>query len=306
MNLNVTNKIIKKSRRWHKKTGFSLFHFVANHFEKKKEIAIFGVIDKLNVHSAHTIHEATPENSNIIWICWFQGLDRAPELVKRCIDSVQKNCNGAKIFIISDDNFSDYVSLPPDIISKYNSGLIGKAHFSDILRCCLLHEYGGVWLDATIFLTRELSQNFLDSPFCSLRFKHPEGYGSISNGFWTTYFLASEKNGYLIGCVKTLLIKYWQKYDVAIDYFLMDYIFKFLFQKDPLSREIILSQPELGEKRFLLKNNMSNNCSSELMGKFEQDAIGVYKLSYKENYRLTNNGQPTLYSKILDGSFRLS
>ncbi len=306
MNLNVTNKIIKKSRRWQKKTGFSLFQFVANHFEKKKEAAVFGVIDKLNVRSAHTVYEPTSENSNIIWICWFQGLDSAPELVKRCIDSVKKNCSGSKIFIISDDNFSNYVSLPHNIIGKYNSGLIGKAHFSDILRCCLLHKYGGVWLDATIFMTRELSHLFLNRPFCSLRFKHPEKYGSISNGFWTTYFLASEKNGYLIGRVKTLLINYWQKNDMAIDYFLMDYVFKFLFEKDPLARGIILSQPELGENRFLLKNNMSKTCSSELMDKFEQDAIGVYKLSYKEHYCLTNNDQPTLYSKILDGSFRLS
>lgn len=37
MNLNATNKFIKKTRRWHKKTGFSLFQRAASHFERKKK-----------------------------------------------------------------------------------------------------------------------------------------------------------------------------------------------------------------------------------------------------------------------------
>ncbi|QGU12951.1 capsular biosynthesis protein [Leclercia sp. J807] len=305
MNLKVLNRLIKKSRYWHKRTSYSLFQRLANHFERKKQEIIFDVIDELKVHSDSVAHDANSGQSEVIWICWFQGLDSAPELVRRCIDSVHTNSDGLNVTIITDNNFSDYVTLPADIIRKYNSGLIGKAHFSDILRCCLLYEYGGVWLDATIFLTRGLSPSFLNGSFCSLRFKFSEGYGSISNGFWATYFLASEKKGYLIGCVKNVLINYWQEYDMAIDYFLMDYIFSFLFEKDPLARKIILSQPELGEERFLLKKNMSNTYTSELLDKFKQDSVGVYKLSYKEQYRITNNGQPTFYSKILDGSFRL-
>lgn len=50
MNLNVTNKLIKKTRRWHKKTGFSLFQRAASHFEQKKKETIFSVIDDLKVH----------------------------------------------------------------------------------------------------------------------------------------------------------------------------------------------------------------------------------------------------------------
>lgn len=33
------------------------------------------------------------------------------------------------------------------------------------------------------------------------------------------------------------------------------------------------------------------------------DPVGIYKLSHKEQYRTSDNGQPTVYSQILDGSF---
>ena len=47
MNLNVTNKLIKKTRRWHKKNGLSFFQRAAEHFEQKKKETLFGVIDAL-------------------------------------------------------------------------------------------------------------------------------------------------------------------------------------------------------------------------------------------------------------------
>lgn len=304
INLKVTNKLIKKSHRWYKKTGFSLFQRAARHLELKKKEKIFNVIDGLQVDTPQ-IQFTESAQPRVIWICWFQGLDNAPLLVKRCIESVYKHSGALKIVIITESNFLDYISLPPDIIKKYKSGLIGKAHFSDILRCCLLHKYGGIWLDATMFLTRELSTPFLNLPFCSLRFKNLLSSGSISNGLWTTYFLASEKNGYLIECIMNSLIKYWQKYDVAIDYFLMDYVFLYFFEKDAVARQHILMQPFLGGNRFLLKDNMNNCYSNELIEKFSQDSTGIYKLSYKERYRSSDNGQPTVYSQILDGAFRL-
>ena len=304
MNLNLTNKLIKKTRRWQKKTGLSLFQRAAEHFEQKKKETIFSIIDDLKIQSDDS-HPMASMQSHTIWICWFQGLDSAPDLVKRCIDSVYKHSNGYQVIIITEDNFSDYVSLPFDIIDKYNMGLIGKAHFSDLLRCCLLYKYGGVWLDSTMFLTRDFPSYFLNYSFCSLRFTSVECSEAISKGFWTTYFLASEKNGYLIGNVMNVLLRYWKKHDAIIDYFLMDYIFCYYFENDIRSRDIILSQPILGKNRFLLRNNMSNSFFLELKDKFMADHIGIYKLSYKDSYRMVDNGKPTLYSQILDDTFRL-
>jgi hypothetical protein len=41
----------------------------------------------------------------------------------------------------------------------------------------------------------------------------------------------------------------------------------------------------------------------ELLEQLSKDKTGIYKLTYKEKYRTSDNGQPTVYSQILDGSF---
>ncbi|WP_312998618.1 capsular polysaccharide synthesis protein [Leclercia sp.] len=302
MNLNLINKLIKKSWRLQRNTGFVFFQRTAIYFEQSKKKIIFSVIDKLKVEP-NLIHvKYQPTGPNTIWICWFQGLGNAPDLVRRCIESVQKNNQECSVIIITEDNFSDYISIPPNILKKYKAGLIGRAHFSDILRCCLLYYHGGIWLDSTIFLSRKLPAELSKKSFCSLRFCYSGNYESISKGFWTTYLLASPKNGYLIGCVMSSLLKYWDEHDAAIDYFLMDYVFCYYFEKDILAKEIILSQPIFGNKRFLIKENMNNVFSDELKENFSQDEIGIYKLSYKTKYNISVKGQPTVYSKILDGS----
>ncbi|HGG8842291.1 TPA: capsular polysaccharide synthesis protein, partial [Enterobacter soli] len=111
MNLNLTNKLIKKTRRWQKKTGLSLFQRAAEHFEQKKKETLFGVIDALKIQP-ESASNTEPTQSRIIWICWFQGLESAPELVKRCIESVQRNTPDAQVVILTDDNIPDYLSLP--------------------------------------------------------------------------------------------------------------------------------------------------------------------------------------------------
>lgn len=36
-------------------------------------------------------------SSNIIWFCWFQRLDNAPLIVKKCYESLKKNLYNHKI-----------------------------------------------------------------------------------------------------------------------------------------------------------------------------------------------------------------
>ena len=54
--------------------------------------------------------ESEHKESNKIWICWFQGLDEAPNIVKKCIESVEKNNPDKEIVIITTNNIHDYVA----------------------------------------------------------------------------------------------------------------------------------------------------------------------------------------------------
>ena len=42
-----------------------------------------------------------------IWICWWQGLENAPEIVKRCVASIQKHAGNHKIIMITDENYKE-------------------------------------------------------------------------------------------------------------------------------------------------------------------------------------------------------
>ena len=47
-----------------------------------------------------------------IWICWWQGLENAPEIVKRCVASIQKHAGNHKIIMITDENYKEFISFP--------------------------------------------------------------------------------------------------------------------------------------------------------------------------------------------------
>lgn len=53
-----------------------------------------------------------------IWICWWQGLDNAPELVRKCVESIQKNAGNHEVIIITEDNYKEYVNIPKWIEEK--------------------------------------------------------------------------------------------------------------------------------------------------------------------------------------------
>ncbi|MCU6368710.1 capsular polysaccharide synthesis protein [Enterobacter quasiroggenkampii] len=302
MNLNTTNKLIKKTRRWYKKTGFSLFQRAASHFELKKKEAIFSVIDELKVQPDDA-HTAEPMQSRMVWICWFQGLDSAPELVKRCIASIQRNTPDAQVIILTDKNIPDYLTLPEHIKTKYQAGIISKAQYSDIVRCSLLYQYGGIWMDATVFMTKPVPETFFENTFSSLRFDSPEN--ALSQGYWTAYFLAAQKGNSLVKLVRDILYRYWQHHETLIEYFLIDYSFLYARERYPQFRQIMEHQPVTGNNRFLIRRFISAKPDLAALTTLNHDPVGIYKLSHKEQYQTTDNGQPTLYSQILDGSFEL-
>ena len=69
-----------------------------------------------------------PPDTECLWLCWLQGEQQMPELVKNCVRSVEKHKNKEqRIFIITEENYGRYISLPPFITDKRKSGAIGNA-----------------------------------------------------------------------------------------------------------------------------------------------------------------------------------
>lgn len=107
------------------------------------------------------------EREKIIWQYWNAGLEEAPAIVKASIDSVRKNLpDGYRHVILCDKNIHEYVDIPDWVKDKYlNNRSFRATFFSDVLRLLLLEKYGGVWVDATIFMSSEIPSHVLNSPF---------------------------------------------------------------------------------------------------------------------------------------------
>lgn len=53
-----------------------------------------------------------PDMEGRIWICWWQGLENAPEIVKRCVESIRRNAGDHQVTIITDQNVEQYIDIP--------------------------------------------------------------------------------------------------------------------------------------------------------------------------------------------------
>ncbi len=66
------------------------------------------------------------EHSDIVWVCWFQGMEHAPKMVQYCFESLKSNLRDKRIILITEDNYKEYVQFPEYILEKYEKGCFSK------------------------------------------------------------------------------------------------------------------------------------------------------------------------------------
>ena len=232
-----------------------------------------------------------------IWIMWWQGEENAPEIVKCCMNSVRKNCNGHKVIIISELNVSQYLKIPDYILEKSRRGSISRTHLSDMIRLHLLYLYGGLWIDATVFVSRSIPEYMFDFKFytCKLGMKTKDP----SHGRWTTFLMFGESRNKLFKKVLECHYIYWMKHDIIIDYIMFDYVIDYVINKDKDCYAQIERVPVNNRNVFELAKILNNPSLNWNYDQFDQDTI-FYKLSYKHNLVKEINGQKTIYGKLLE------
>jgi len=140
----------------------------------------------------------------IIWTCWFQGREQAPKLVRRCLQSWQKRNPGWDVRVLEASTVPRYIDLGPHI--DLTRQTISAAPLSDILRMLLLHEYGGVWVDATTFCNVPLDD--------WLPVGANTGFFAFAcpgqDLFLHTWFLAAQPGNPLLTKWAARALRYWQ------------------------------------------------------------------------------------------------
>ena len=220
-----------------------------------------------------------------IWVCWFQGEENAPDIVKACVNSIRRHANGMEVVLVTMDNFNKYVNFPEFILEKLESGCVSLTHFSDILRSALLYMYGGLWIDSTSFLTRDIDHDWFGYEFYSIK-KKDKGL-NVSESLWCGYFMAGNKGNLVHELLYKGLLEYWTKTDAQVDYLLIDYIIRVGYENNTLIKKMIDSVSYNNEYvEFFLKHDrdlLNEDKYREIM-----KTTYCFKLTYKKRLGLVN------------------
>ena len=158
-------------------------------------------------------------HSDKVWVCWLQGYEKAPALVKACINSIHNVMPEKDIVILTNENYKQYVDFPEYIEKKFQKGQIGMAHFSDLLRISLLTQWGGMWIDATALCTDKAFFEYVSEQplfvFKQLNLSNQDDPPIIAS----SWFISCMANDPIIALTKKLLYLYWKDYDYLMNYF---------------------------------------------------------------------------------------
>ena len=242
--------------------------------------------------------ELEHHHRNTIWTIWLQGIDQAPFIVQKCIGSIRRNIPDREIVVITEDNYSDYVSFPEHIMRKYHEGIISKVHFADLLRIELLCKYGGTWLDGTVFVSslKENHSFYLDSNLFLFQILKPGLDGHCSS--ISSWMMTASSNQRIMLLVRELLHNYWKTHDRAEDYFILHDFFQMSIETYPEDWQKVV--PVSSEMPHVLLLRLFDVYDEKI---WEQvcDITPFHKLSYK--YDTSDElKEGTYFNKIIKGS----
>lgn len=219
----------------------------------------------------------------VVWFCWLQGMDSAPDLVRACYNSIKRYVTDKELVVVTQENVSEYINLPQHIVERYEKGQLPPALFADIIRLELLTRYGGTWMDATVLCTGSPSPDFLmDSDlflYQSLRKGDRTFYGA------SNWFMTASANNKVLLVLKDVLTQYWRDYSCTLQYYMFHL---FLIQVARLYPEETAAMPRRNRKRALvLGDKLTEPYNEQTMYEIEQISC-FHKLNYRVAGRMKN------------------
>ena len=166
-----------------------------------------------------------------VWICWMQGREEAPDLVKACINSIEENLKDFEIIILTEKNISNYITFPEHILNKYREGKITRTHFSDILRVSILCKYGGLWIDSTVLCTNgAFAQKIIKLPLFVYKVMNLD-QNDAEPIMASSWLISAMSNDPILLLTRDLLYKYWEKHNYLNNFFLFHLCFALAARK---------------------------------------------------------------------------
>ena len=214
------------------------------------------------VDSSNEKEEETTEFPKIIWTMWQQGEAQMPETVQASMKTIKDFAkrNDCEFYLLTDENLADFINIPIDITEKYKKKELSAAHYSDIIRFSLLYQYGGIWMDATLFVSPYATLEMFEGDFFTLNHPplQPEKMERTVGDFkWAGFFLAGKKGKPYFKHIRDLYLYYVRKYPVFIHYLMMDYFILSEYESNHEFKELVDRLPILApaERVWFLRDH---------------------------------------------------
>ncbi len=213
------------------------------------------------------------EIPKFIWIYWEQGEKQAPFLVKSCINRWRNINSDWEVIILNKDNLAEYINLPK--LPNY----LPVRYQANLLRTMLLNKYGGVWVDATTYCHRPLSEwlpLLASSGF--FMFSNPAEDRDIEN-----WFIASTKSNPLIDNWRRQIEKYYlQVKKTHPAYFITFYIYQWMLMHDDMLKTLSRKASTLNAAPcFLMKSYLLGNTDLIELQKHIENGLPLSKLDWR-------------------------
>lgn len=262
------------------------------------------------IHSFSQKDPAKPNGhseSSPIWVCWLQGEDEAPSFVKQMVERVRKFAGTHPVYFIDKDNYCDFCTLAESFVDKYKKGQMPQQQFADAMRSALLCQRGGLWIDASIFVTRRIPEEVFGLPIYNVKGIKPnatrDAVACDSTG-WEAYFIASQPQSVTYSFIYACFMKYWEHYDTLIDYFLFSYLAKIAREDLPGGAAEYAQVPnnnlmceQLGD--YLMTAPPVN---AEKFNELMNGDTFIYKLTWKGKYPFKDDEGNSTLSALLFGN----
>lgn len=230
----------------------------------------------------------------MIWWCWLQGAEKAPEIVSACYYSLRRNLPEYEMRVIDAENWNEYIELPDYIVNKWEKRQIPPALFSDLLRLQLLIKYGGTWIDSTVLCTgNELTKDYLDADLFLFQYT-PEG--TTQNISISNWFISAHSNNEVLVTLRDMLFAYWKDYNCTLDYYIFHLFFGMVAKEYP---EQIAAMPYgYSVWSITLMHHLGDTFNKEKWDKLVSK-VSFHKLAYRLSDNIKNN-KDNYYNYVLN------
>lgn len=134
-----------------------------------------------------------------------------------------------ELVVLDENTLFDWISLPEHIVRKWKEGKILHTQFSDICRIELLYRHGGLWFDATDYLTAPVPDYIMNQDvFMFMAGDNIDIIGTYA--FIQSCFMRAKKGNPVMGVWREANSIYWREENSKIDYFVHHLLLKFCTQ----------------------------------------------------------------------------